>query len=151
MKKVTSKPINFEDTLYLLHTRIQAVYDILILDTSPDLFLEKTMDDVDFINKTLDSLMKIITEDTSLVERDEQLDNMSEMEWHFSQALTKFLSASGDISATRFPAHRDKILALRSQSTARRKIADDSRSKTNRDALDPLVSQDEMNELLKSF
>jgi hypothetical protein len=149
MKKVGGNAINFEDTLFIIHTRIQMLHEVLTLDISSDLFLDKTIDDMGFIDKTLDILIKALTDDTYILERDEQLDNISEMEWQFSQVLTRFLSVSGNISANRFPSFRERILVLRTQSTARRKTADDSRTKPDRAALEPLVSSEEMNELLK--
>jgi hypothetical protein len=127
------------------------LHEVLTLDISSDLFLDKTIDDMSFIDKTLDVLIKALTEDTYIPERDEQLDNVSETEWQFSQVLTRFLSVSGNISANHFPAFREKIFALRNQSAARRKIADDSRTKPDRAGMEPLVSSDEMSELLKDL
>jgi hypothetical protein len=151
MKKNGGNAINFEDTLFIIHTRVQMLHEVLTLDISSDLFLDKTIDDMSFIGKTLDILIKALTEDTYILERDEQLDNVSETEWQFSQVLTRFLTVSGNISANRFPAFREKILALRIQSAARRKIADDSRTKPVRAGMEPLVSSDEMSELLKDL
>jgi hypothetical protein len=152
MKKNTiNKPVNFEDTLYILHTGIQMLQDILALDVSPDLFLEKITGDIEFIDKTLDFLLKTLIEDTYILERDEQLDNLSETEWQFSQVLVRFLSVSGTISAEHFPNLRNKILTLRNQSATRRKTADDSKSKKEGAETVPLVSSDEMSELLKGL
>jgi hypothetical protein len=150
-KKAENKPVNIEDTLYILHTRIQMLQDILALDVSPDLFLDKSIGDMDFIDKTLAVLIKILTEDTYIMGRDEQLDNLSEIEWQFSQVLARFLGHSSTISAEYFPILRDKILVLRDQSAARRKTADDSKSKKEGVETIPIVSSDEMSELLKGL
>jgi hypothetical protein len=152
MKKSTlNKTINFEDSLFIIQGRIQMLYDILALDVSSDLFLDKTIDDMEFIDKTLETLIKTLTEDTAVEDRDAQFDNLSETEWQFSQALVRFLNVSGSISATHFPNLRDKIAVLRNQSAARRKIADDSQSKKEEPSKNPLVSSTEMSELLKGF
>jgi hypothetical protein len=47
------KHINFEDNIFVLNTRIRMIRDSLILDTDPELFLEKTVDDTNFIDLTL--------------------------------------------------------------------------------------------------
>lgn len=156
-KNVENKPINFEDTLYILHSRIQILQDILALDIPADLFLDKSVDDMEFIDKILEVLIKALSEDTYIMGRDEQLDNFSETEWQFSQILVQFLSVSttmfaGHImSAGRQSVLRDKISTLRNQSAIRRKIADDSKSKKEGIETMPIVSSDEMSELLKGL
>ncbi|MDR0706806.1 MAG: hypothetical protein LBF60_02835 [Treponema sp.] len=155
-KNVENKPINFEDTLYILHSRIQLLQDILALDIPANLFLDKSIDDMEFIDKTLEVLIKILSEDTYIMERDEQLDNFSEAEWQFSQILVRFLSVSSAPSAVRqsagqYPVLRDKLSALRNKSAIRRKIADDSKSKKEGVETIPIVSSDEMSELLKGL
>ncbi|MDR2793178.1 MAG: hypothetical protein LBB61_05870 [Treponema sp.] len=146
---MVNKPVDVEDTLYILNTRIQMLQDILALDVSPNLFLDKSIDDMDFIDKTLAVLLKMLTEDTYIMERDEQLDNLSETEWQFSQVLVRFLSVSSTISAEHFPVLRDKIFVLRKQSAVRRKAADNARAKKEGVETTPIVSSDEMSELLK--
>jgi hypothetical protein len=148
-RNVVNKPVDVEDTLYILNTRIQMLQDILALDVSPNLFLDKSIDDMDFIDKTLAVLLKMLTEDTYIMERDEQLDNLSETEWQFSQVLVRFLSVSSTISAEHFPVLRDKIFVLRKQSAVRRKAADNARAKKEGVETTPIVSSDEMSELLK--
>ncbi|MDR2194050.1 MAG: hypothetical protein LBP19_06240 [Treponema sp.] len=148
---MANKIVNIEDTLYILNARIQILQDILALDVSPDLFLDKSIDDMDFIDKTLAVLIKILTEDPHIAEREEQLDNLSEIEWQFSQVLALFLNSSSTISVEQFPILRDTILALRNQSAVRRKVADDSTSKKEGVETIPIVSSDEMSELIKKL
>ncbi|MDR2782795.1 MAG: hypothetical protein LBB48_02950 [Treponema sp.] len=150
-KNVENKPINFEDTLYILHSRIQMLQDILALDIPADLFLDKSIDDMEFIDKILEVLIKALSEDTYIMERDEQLDNFSETEWRFSQVLVRFLSVSSTLSAGHHPVLRDTISTLRSQSAIRRKIADNSKSKKEGVETIPIVSSDEMSELIKGL
>jgi hypothetical protein len=148
-KNIVNNPLNFEDTLYILNERIQILRDSLSFDLPPDLFHEKNLDDMDFIEKTLDILLKRLLEGTHILDRDEQLDNLSETEWQFSQVLTKFMSISNEMYHSAPP--RDKFSALRSRSAARRKIAEDSQIKTEKMSGAPIVSEDEMSELLKKF
>ncbi|MDR2447121.1 MAG: hypothetical protein LBD58_07525 [Treponema sp.] len=150
-KNVENKPINFEDTLYILHSRIQMLQDILALDIPANLFLDKSIDDMEFIDKTLEVLIKILSEDTYIMERDEQLDNFSEAEWQFSQILVRFLGVSSTPSGGQYSVLKDKLSALRNKSVIRRKIADDSKSKKEGVETIPIVSSDEMSELLKGL
>ncbi|MDR0785594.1 MAG: hypothetical protein LBE74_06915 [Treponema sp.] len=148
-KNVINKPLNFEDTLYILNERIQILYDFLSLNLSEDLFHEKNMDDMDFIDKILDILLKNLMEDAYLLDRDEQLDNLSETEWQFSQVLTKFMSTSNDLHHSSLS--RDKFFALRDRSAARRKTAEDSQIKIEKMSDVSVISEDEMSKLLKRF
>ncbi len=149
-KNVANTPVNCEDTLYIIHDGIRMLQDILTLDVSPDLFLDKIINDMDFIDQTLAGLLKILVEDANDSKRDEQLDNLSETEWQFSQILVRFLSAA-DGYVERFPRLRDKILDLRGKSAARRKTADDSQSARDGRETVPLVGPDEMSELLRAW
>ncbi|MDR0411821.1 MAG: hypothetical protein LBH75_07620 [Treponema sp.] len=148
-KNIINSSLNFEDTLYILNEKIQILRDFLSLDLPTDLFHKENMDDMDFIDKILDILLKSLIEDTYILDRDEQLDNLSETEWQFSQVLTKFVSISNE------PHHSspsmDKFSTLRNRSTARRKIAEDSQTSREKMSSEPMVSEDEMNELLKRF
>ncbi|MDR0644407.1 MAG: hypothetical protein LBG05_05760 [Treponema sp.] len=148
-KSIVNKPSNFEDTLYILNERIQILRDFLSLDLSGELFHEKNMDDMDFIDKMLDILLKNLMEDAHNLDRDEQADNLSETEWQFSQVLTKFVSAGNE--AFRFPPFKDKLSLLRNSSAARRKTAEGLQTKTEKMSGEPIVSKDEMSELLKKF
>jgi hypothetical protein len=150
VKQQSNRALNIEDALFVIHTRTQMIRDLLVLDAAPELFLDKTMDDLLFIEQSLDILGKKLLEDKEISEREVQLDNVSEAEWQFSQVMTTFLNSSGSISVTHFPNLREKILTLRNQSINRRKIVDASRAKTLK-AEESLVSSSEYDELLKGL
>jgi hypothetical protein len=145
------KHINFEDNIFILNVRVRMIHDLLLLETNPELFLKKTIEDIDFIDDTLGILLDELMENTHLIERNEQFDNLSELEGQFSQILTQFLTGSGNISAIRFPALREKIIFLRTHSMTRKKAIHDSRKQTDGTILEPLVSSAELNELLKEY
>jgi hypothetical protein len=145
------KRINFEDNIFVLNTRIRMIRDLLILDTDPELFLEKTMDDAHFIDLTLAFLLGNLLENERLIERDEQLHNLSETEQQFSEALSEILEGVGSISAVQFPVIRDKTTVLRNNSQERRKNIEHSLSRENKPSSEPVVSSDELSELLKGL
>jgi hypothetical protein len=146
-----NKRINFEDNIFILNMRIRMIRDMLSLDTDPDLFLEKTMEDIDFIDNVLDALLGNLIENRRLLERDMEFDNLSDLEWQFNQVLGEFMNSSGNISAAQFPMLKGKITMLRKKSQDRKKSMDDTRSPAESPAAEPVVSSLELSELLKDF
>jgi hypothetical protein len=151
MKQAMNKRINFEDNIFILNGRIRMIQDLLVLDTDPDLFLEKTIEDIDFINKTLDALLENLIENKRLLERDAEFDNLSDLEWQFTQVLGDFLDNSGNISAAQFPMLKGKITMLRKRSQERQKAIENTRTQAEPSLSEPVVSSLELSELLKDF
>jgi hypothetical protein len=146
-----NKRINFEDNIYILLARIKMIRDLLALDTDPGLFLDKTLEDIDFIDATLQALQAQMQENLRLIEREELLNHLSELEMQFAQALSGFLDSEGTISAREYPAIRDKMAILRTRSLDRRKMSENSAVAIGSFSEAPVVSSDELNELLKDF
>ncbi|MDR0524401.1 MAG: hypothetical protein LBG90_00835 [Spirochaetaceae bacterium] len=146
-----NKHINFEDNIFILNVRVRMIQDILLLEADQDLFLKKTMDDIDFIDDALGILLDDLLENIHLIERNELLDNLSLIEEEFAGVLSLFLNGSGTISSGRFPAFREKIIFLHSHSLTRKKSIDDSRKQSDGVIMEPLVSPAELNELLKEY
>jgi hypothetical protein len=146
-----TKYINFEDNIFILNARLRIIQDLLNLDTDPELFLEKTLDDIHFIDAALESLLGYLKGNQRLIERENQFDNLFDIEWKFSQVLTEFLNNKGNFSTARFPALRDKILLLRTRSQDRRQNIDELGGGRDELSVEPVVSSEELNELLKNF
>jgi hypothetical protein len=151
MEKAMNKRINFEDNIFILNGRIRMIRDLLILDTDPDLFLEKTIEDIDFIDKTLETLLENLIENKRLLERDVEFDNLSDLEWQFARVLSDFLDSPGNISAAQFPVLKGKISMLRKRGQDRQKVMENSRAQTEPSLSEPVVSSLELSELLKDF
>jgi hypothetical protein len=146
-----NKRINFQDNIFVLNSRLKILRDILILDTDPALFLEKTIDDINFIDHTLDTLLEHLQDNSRLFERDEALDYLSDLEWEFSQFVGEFSGASGSISAAAYPAIQEQIRILRTRSAERRRQIDEIRNTVSGPVMENAVSSDELSELLKDF
>ncbi|MDR2134298.1 MAG: hypothetical protein LBP27_04255 [Treponema sp.] len=144
-----NKHINFEDNIFVLDARIRMIHDTLTIEADPGLFLEKTLDDLEFISGVLDVLLANLVENVKLIERAGEFNNLSDLEWQFDQLLTRFYNGQGGISAARYPDIREKILLLKGKSAARRKTIDDSR--VSGEEAEPVVSSDELSELLKGL
>jgi hypothetical protein len=146
-----NRQINFGDTIFILNARIRMIRDLLILDADPEFFLDRTLSDVDFIDAALGALLRELIENTRLIDRNGQLHNLYETEGQFLGALWELANGSGTVSAASYPALREKLALIQERSLERQKtirrdlIVEDSPSS------EPVVSPDELNELLRDF
>jgi len=145
------KHINFEDNIFILNIRIRMVRDVLLLNSDPDLFLDKTIDDLDFTGRTLDLLLKHLVENRRLIERDEQLHNLMGAEEQYYSVLGELLNDAGAVPAAISPVQRDTVLLLQRQSQERQHTILDAFTPDENASLAPMVSSDEMSELLRDF
>ncbi|MDR0583471.1 MAG: hypothetical protein LBG57_03875 [Treponema sp.] len=143
--------INFEDNLFILNVRIRMIRDLLRLDPDPGLFLERTVDDMEFIDKALEFLTGNLKENTRLFDRDREFDNLSNIEWQFSQLLLEFAKDSSPLSPAKFPQIRDRIFRLKDSGAARRKTIDEAVVPAEQTRTEPMVSSAELNELFREF
>jgi hypothetical protein len=146
-----SKQINFEDNIFILNTRIRMIQDVLILDADPDIFLDKTLTDVDFIDAALGVLLRNLIENTHLIERNGQFYNLHETEQQFLKVLWDLANGPGTVSVTSYPVLRDKIGLIREHTLEREKTIEQYISDEAVPSSEPVVSSDELNELLRDF
>jgi hypothetical protein len=138
------------DNIFILNTRVRTIRDLLILDSDPELFLEKTIDDIDFIDHTLELLLENLISNERLLDRNDAFDNLFDLEREFSQVLSDFFNGEGNISAAQFPMVREKLHLMRDRSQERRKTIDASHGPVEA-AMENAVSSDELAELLKGL
>jgi len=146
-----NKRVNFEDNIFILLLRIRMIRDIITLDADPELFLEKILDDISFTDQSLKILLDYLLENSRLIERDELLDHFSEVEGQYEQVIQDLLNHEGILSIREIPSLRDKLTALRNASLERRKTAENLGSLESNTSGSPIVSSDELTELLKAF
>jgi len=120
---------------------MRMIRDTLRLNPPADLFLEKSLDDLCFINHALISLSQMITENNGGF-----VDYLLDTEWQFSQLLIEFSVDSSPFSIRAFPDTREKIASLRTESDARRKTLEESFALAG-DLAEPVVSSAEMSGL----
>jgi hypothetical protein len=150
-EEIMNKHINLQDSIFILNGRMKVLRNLLILDPDPDLFLGKTIEDIDFLDHALDILLGQIQSNDRIFERNEILDYLSDLEWDFSQILADFSTAPGGISAAALPAVQDRIRLLQSRGTERRRIIGEEQRSGAGPAMENTVSSDELNELLKGL
>jgi len=143
-----NKHINFEDNIFVLNLRIRMIQDLLILDTDEELFLHKTLDDLDFINSSLNILLSNLKENYRLIERDEQFYNLAETERQFCEVLIEIEHGEGNISVLQHPQQREHIGVLLDNSQVRQKSIKELIVEAKHLTLEPVVGYDELHELL---
>ena len=146
-----NKRINFEDNIFILMMRIKMIQNNIILDADPELFLEKILDDISFADHTLRILLGYLKENQRLIGLDELLEQLSETEWQFSLVLKELLDHEGNISVKENPLITEKLTAYRNNSMERRRAAINLGSNDESLSTSPIVSSDELTELLKEF
>ncbi len=147
-----NKQINFEDNTFILNNRIRIIANTIILNADPDLFLEKTIEDMDFIDTGLRFLLDSLLKNEKLIEKLALFYNLMETETKFKEVLESIMQSKGSISVSEFPIIREKIENFQSSSAERQNIiqnAIDSLDDTPEDT--NAVSSDELNALLGDF
>jgi len=133
--------LTIEDTIFIIGMRMRMIRDTLRLNPPAGLFLEKSLDDLSFINNVLISLSQTISENSSGF-----VDYLLDTEWQFSQLLIEFSVDSSPFSIRAFPDTREKIASLRTESDTRRKTLEESFVLAG-DLAEPVVSSAEMSGL----
>ena len=145
-----NKRVNFEDSLFILMMRIRMTRDIIALDADPELFLGKILDDIHFSDQLLRILLAYLEENHYLIERAELLEQLSDLEKQFSQVLQDLLTHNGNIAIRGIPSINEKIADCRNSSLERQRAAERLSPVADSPA-SPIVSSDELTELLKAF
>ena len=124
------------------------IQDLLILDTDTELFLNKTLDDIDFINSSLYTLLSNLKENFRLIERDEQFHNLLETEHQYCEVLNEIDHGEGNISALHYPELQERVNLLLTKSQERQNSIKDLIVESKHLTLEPVVGYDELHELL---
>jgi hypothetical protein len=139
--------LHYEDSIFILNMRIRTIRDTLRLNPPPELFLEKSMDDLTFVDGALELMVKAILENISQYNGNGELEYISDTEWQFNQVLTEFSLETSPFSANAFPETVQKVTTMRASSEARRKIIEENQPLEIIQA-EPVVTSAEMNGLL---
>ena len=151
MSIAMNKRVNFEDSLFILMMRLRMIRDSITLDADPDFFLEKTLDDIFFTDHILRILLNCLEENHHLIERLEVLEQLYGLDAEFSRVLQNLLDHEGNFSIRILPQIREKIAACRTNSLQRQAAIVKLNPAGGSPAASPIVSSDELSELLKAF
>jgi hypothetical protein len=140
--------LNFEDSIFILNMRIRMIKDTLRLTPPPELFMERCLDDLAFINGILDMLVQTFVGDAGPQNGNSEADYISDTEWQFTQLLTEFSLESSPFPAQAFPEAIQKIALLRDSSNTRRKTIEETIPPLEIAQAEPVVTSAELNGLL---
>ena len=106
------RQMNYEDNIFILNVKIRAISDMLLLDADPDIFLERTLEDLDFIGAKLILLQEYLALNEQLISRNQQLHNLDETYERFFNLLNGMLRGAGCFNADSFPFIREPVNKL---------------------------------------
>jgi hypothetical protein len=144
-----NRKLNYEDNIFILNAKIRGISDILLLDADPDLFMERTLEDIDFIGAKLILLQEYLTLNEQLVSRKQQLHNLDETYERFLHLLNDMLHGTGCFNVSRYPFIQEpinKLIAYCVNGQKQLKEIKDAAGLNTTDAR--LVSTDELTALL---
>ncbi|MDR0409391.1 MAG: hypothetical protein LBH18_03235 [Spirochaetaceae bacterium] len=144
-----NQQLNYEDNIFILNSKIRVIADMLMLDADPDIFLEKTLEDIDFIAAKLTLLRETLTLNTQLISRSEQFHNLDETCDRFLDLLNNMLRGDGCFCAKNYPIVEEPVNILIAHCLNQQKLIKSAVTEGKEKAPDPrLVSADELSALL---
>ena len=138
---------NFEDSIFILKMRIRMIRDTLRLNPSSELYLERSVNDLVFIDSVLETLTSAVLQNTQN-NGINSYESISDAEWEFNQVLTEFSLESSPFSLHEFPEAQKQTVALRVHSDTRRKTFEENSVVAEMVHTEPMVSIAEMSGLL---
>ena len=139
---------NFKDTIFILNMRIRMMRDTLRLNPSPEIFLERSLDDLTFIDRVLETFTESLLNNDNQYGVNGQHEQVSNTEWQFNQALIDFSLDTNPFPINDYPEAQKQIIALRGRSNARRKTLEENNAVQEVVQAERIVSIAEMNGLL---
>jgi hypothetical protein len=124
------------------------IRDMIILNADPGLFLGKTIDDLSFIDLCHESLLASLKNNGRLIERNEQLYNLSESERIFCEILDGLSHGENVFASALDQVMKETVSGIRNRSFERRNSIEDIVVESNNSNIEPVVSYDELHELL---
>jgi hypothetical protein len=140
---------NYEDNIFILNIMIRMLADMMKLDADPDIFLEKTVADLDFIAAKLNLLKESLSYNKYLISRDTQLHNLDETYEHFLDLLNGMARGKGRFNVINYPYTRESVHEIINRcASAQQQIAELMRDSKSGVPDHRLVSTYEMSALL---
>jgi uncharacterized protein YqgQ len=87
-----SQRIHVQDDLFFITLMVKTLRDGFSLEIDGEIFLEKTVDDIAFIDKALSKLYGFLDQNTHLIERKEYLRSLLQIDKQFGDLLSGVLN-----------------------------------------------------------
>jgi hypothetical protein len=136
---MTRQHINYEDNIFILNTKIRAIDDLMCLEAENGLFLDKTIEDIDFIGYAADKILENLLENKQLIDWDEQIHNLHDTEDRFSALLKSILNGQAAFSVSKYPVMDGIVNAISAASAERQKKIKENMGESGQAMNDPRV------------
>jgi hypothetical protein len=147
-----NQQFNYEDNIFILNIRIRTLADMMKLDADPDIFLEKTLEDIDFIAAKLNLLQENLAYNKHLISRDTQIHNLDETYEGFLELLNGMALGRGSFNVVSYPYIKGPVNEIIERCMkAQKQIAELMRDIETGTPNQRLVSQDELLALLEDI
>lgn len=106
-----SQRIHVQDDLFFITLMVKTLRDGFSLEIDSEIFLEKTIDDIVFIDKALLKLHEFLDQNTHLIERKEYLRSLLQIDKQFGDLLSGVLNRDFGFSEA-LEEYRTKLSAI---------------------------------------
>jgi len=105
--------VNYDDNIFFVHAMVKSLRSGLILDVDPELFKDKVLEDIFFIDSTLMKILSQLRDNPNLIRRAEYLKALLRVENTFLDFLGDILAAGRPLAESLTP-FSHKVRACRS-------------------------------------
>jgi uncharacterized protein YaaQ len=143
------KNLNFDDNSYIIMLNIQYLKNVLAMDLEPQIYSDKILNDIDFTDKLLETLLNFLMENEFLIDRAKELNKLEDLEWRFEQLLSGLYGQSALLQGINNSENNQKISNYKNNCKKRKNIITSTVSKNMQNKNnEPIVSTLELNKLL---
>jgi hypothetical protein len=141
--------VNYDDNIFFVQTMIKTLRSGLALDVDPELFKDKALEDIFFIDSTLMRILTQLRDNPNLIRRSEYLKALLRAENTFLDFLADILAAERPLAASLTP-FSHKVRACRSShQTTRTEVQTMLHRPEDHAPEEDVVSQEELGFLLQ--
>lgn len=141
--------VNYDDNIFFVHAIVKGMRSGLILDVDPELFKDKVLEDIFFVDSTLMKILSQLRENPKLIRRAEYLKSLLRAENAFLEFLSDIIAAERPLAESLAP-FSHKVRACRSShQTTRTELQSLLHGPEDHAPEEDVVSQEELNFLLQ--
>jgi hypothetical protein len=107
-----TRKINYEDDIFTLALQVRCLQDTLKLEVDPDLFKDRIVGDIVWIDSTIGRLFQSLRESSLYVKRQEHLKELQKLKHAFADALDALVENRSPLAA-HLPERMAEIRAIR--------------------------------------
>lgn len=141
--------VNYDDNIFFVQTMIKTLRSGLALDVDPELFKDKALEDIFFIDSTLMKILAQLRDNPNLIRRSEYLKALLRAENTFLDFLADIIAAERPLAESLSP-FSHKVRACRSShQTTRTEVQNMLHRPEDHAPEEDVVSQEELGFLLQ--